>query len=183
MVGDFFDESTYPGIARYMNAGRIRFCKEVIDNISLDSVRTVLDAGCGPGYTLKLIGELNSNIDLFAVDVALAAEKHIIKHLPRVHFYRADTTKLPFDDGVFDLVLCIQTLEHLKRPELALAELARVASTSGSLVLTVPDGAVDTFDGHCNFWNEKQFATFASNVGTVQIRRAFNGNLIATVRA
>jgi 2-polyprenyl-3-methyl-5-hydroxy-6-metoxy-1,4-benzoquinol methylase len=43
---------------------------------------------------------------------------------------------LPFADDTFDLVLCIEVLEHLPSPEQALREIARVAS--GAVVLSVP---------------------------------------------
>jgi SAM-dependent methyltransferase len=39
----------------------------------------------------------------------------------------ADVERLPFADGTFDLVLVHDGLHHLERPELGLAEMARVA--------------------------------------------------------
>lgn len=45
---------------------------------------------------------------------------------------------LPFADREFDTVLCTQVLEHTPRPELLVAECARVLKTNGRLIVTVP---------------------------------------------
>lgn len=56
-----------------------------------------------------------------------------------IPFHLGDLTKkLPFDDGSFDVVLCISVLEHLpvaRRPE-AVNELWRLVAPRGKLILT-----------------------------------------------
>lgn len=44
---------------------------------------------------------------------------------------------LPFATGSFDTVLCKGALDHFDRPDLAIAEMARVASTRGRVVLAI----------------------------------------------
>ena len=44
---------------------------------------------------------------------------------------------LPFADGVFDAVLCKGAIDHFDRPELAIAEMARVAKPRGRVVLAI----------------------------------------------
>ncbi|MCU1358485.1 MAG: methyltransferase protein [Acidimicrobiales bacterium] len=82
-----------------------------------------------------------------------------------------DIGKLPFPDGAFDLVLCIEVLEHVPYPELALAELSRVARRD--LVTSVPREPIwcalnlargkyvkdkGNTPGHINHWSKKEFA-------------------------
>jgi len=70
----------------------------------------------------------------------------------------ADVRALPFDDGSFDLALCVSTLEHIGRDnavydvdaprdeagdEAALGELHRVLAHGGRLLVTVPTGVRD----------------------------------------
>ncbi|HVF12277.1 MAG TPA: class I SAM-dependent methyltransferase [Actinomycetota bacterium] len=43
-----------------------------------------------------------------------------------------------FEDGFFDAIICIQTLEHLPDPAGTLEELARIARRGGALVIDVP---------------------------------------------
>ena len=48
----------------------------------------------------------------------------------------ADAEKLPFADGSFDLVLCLETFEHAKRPWLVAAEIERVVSDKGIIIVS-----------------------------------------------
>lgn len=45
---------------------------------------------------------------------------------------------LPWDDGQFEAVCCIDTLEHVENYEHAITELARVTRTDGILIFSVP---------------------------------------------
>jgi SAM-dependent methyltransferase len=86
--------------------------------------------------------------ELTGVDLAEA-------DVPDMTTVQADVRELPFDQGVFDLVLCVSTLEHvgadnsgygLEAEEdgpsrlTALRELRRVLAPSGRLLITVPCG-------------------------------------------
>ena len=48
----------------------------------------------------------------------------------------ADAEKLPFTNGSLDLVLCLETLEHAKKPWLVAAEIERVVSNSGVIIVS-----------------------------------------------
>jgi 2-polyprenyl-3-methyl-5-hydroxy-6-metoxy-1,4-benzoquinol methylase len=45
---------------------------------------------------------------------------------------------LPFADGEFDLVLCAETVEHVRDVQLFLSEIRRVLRPGGELALTTP---------------------------------------------
>jgi SAM-dependent methyltransferase len=49
---------------------------------------------------------------------------------------QADICELPFRDGVFDAVVNIQVLEHIKEPRVCVTEMARVLKPGGHLILT-----------------------------------------------
>ena len=51
---------------------------------------------------------------------------------------RGDVTKLDFDDGSFDLVLCNHVLEHVPADRVAMREIARVLAPHGVAILQVP---------------------------------------------
>jgi SAM-dependent methyltransferase len=63
-----------------------------------------------------------------------------------------DACQLPFPDESFDLILAIEVLEHLNRPELALAEIARVGC--GRVVLSVPQEPLWRIGNllRCRYW-------------------------------
>jgi SAM-dependent methyltransferase len=50
---------------------------------------------------------------------------------------RAFGDALPFADGTFDAVLCKGAIDHFDRPDLAIAEMARVAKPEGRVVLAI----------------------------------------------
>lgn len=50
----------------------------------------------------------------------------------------ADVQALPFADGSIDAALCISLLEHVERPDLAVAELHRTLKPGGLIFVTVP---------------------------------------------
>ena len=46
---------------------------------------------------------------------------------------------LPFTDGEFDVVLCLETVEHVSQPERLVIELGRVTRPEGTLILSTPN--------------------------------------------
>ena len=96
---------------------------------------TVLDAGCGEGETLeRLDGMLAGSVT--GVDLNPESVEFAAKRIPSGQFQVADLTALPFEDESFELVLCLEVLEHIPNPAPALAELSRVCR--GNIVLSVP---------------------------------------------
>ena len=99
-----------------------------------------------PPYLTALLGA--GFDELTGVDLADA-------DVPGMTTVRADVRALPFDNGAFDLVLCVSTLEHVgadntgygletevdvQSRSAALRELRRVLTSGGRLLVTVPCG-------------------------------------------
>lgn len=61
---------------------------------------------------------------------------------------RADLTRLPFGDGMLDLVVCFHVLEHVVDDRSAVRELARVVAGRGQAIVVVPrdDARPETFE-------------------------------------
>lgn len=93
----------------------------------------VLEIGSGPGRTtdwlLPRVGSLAA-VELDEHDAAALAAR-----LPQVDARRADATDLPFENGVFDAVVCFTMLHHVPTTDLQdrlLAEAARVLRPGGT---------------------------------------------------
>jgi len=88
----------------------------------------VLDAGCGEGV---LVDEYAARLSIVGVDACYSSDR--VQH--------GLLTALPFDNGSFDRGLCLDVLEHLPFVEqpLALAELFRVLTPGGELLVSVPN--------------------------------------------
>lgn len=79
----------------------------------------VLDAGCGKGswFLRRHLGQARRVI---GVDIE-RPDHHILDA-----FVQGTLDALPFGDGVFDVVVCNDVIEHLANPRRSMAELARV---------------------------------------------------------
>jgi ubiquinone/menaquinone biosynthesis C-methylase UbiE len=101
-----------------------------------------LDVGCGTG---ALAYALAPNVrEVVGVDSSaelLDAARERAPH--NCTFLEADATALPFGWGEFDLVGCVRVLHHVRRPELVVAELARVTRRGGRLLVADQLGDVD----------------------------------------
>jgi 2-polyprenyl-3-methyl-5-hydroxy-6-metoxy-1,4-benzoquinol methylase len=73
-----------------------------------------LDAGAGQGHLLRR--SLEAGIDAFGIDVSPIARSSFGKRFSGGdgdRFLTAAITKIPFPDDRFDLVLCLDVLEHV----------------------------------------------------------------------
>jgi 2-polyprenyl-3-methyl-5-hydroxy-6-metoxy-1,4-benzoquinol methylase len=112
-----------------------RFYDRIVATVTPLAASSLLDAGCGEGETLaRLNGVLPARTA--AVDISEAAVRFTARRLPSVDVTRHSVDDLPFVDRDFELVLCLEVLEHLPDPEAALTELARVSR--GHIVISVP---------------------------------------------
>jgi SAM-dependent methyltransferase len=90
----------------------------------------VLDAGAGEGRYRAYL----EHARYIAVDYGVGDEAWDYSALDGV----ADLHRLPFDDDIFDGVVCTQVLEHVRYPERVVQELARVLKPGGHLFVSVP---------------------------------------------
>jgi SAM-dependent methyltransferase len=101
-----------------------------------------LDVGCGAGaLAYALAPHVREVVGVDGSAELLAAAR---EHAPaNATFLEGDAAALPFGWGEFDLVGCVRVLHHVRRPELVVAELARVMRRGGRLLLVDQLGDVD----------------------------------------
>jgi SAM-dependent methyltransferase len=94
----------------------------------------VLDSGTGPGTLALALAPLVGEVA--AVDLVPELFAQTSKDAPaNVQFLEGDATALAFDSDSFDLACSRRTLHHVSRPELAVAELARVTKPGGRVFI------------------------------------------------
>lgn len=114
--------------------GRRRVLRAELDRLHAPPGARLLDVGCGSGRTLDELAVygLPSGVDLSDRAVRTARERGHLDVL------RAPAEDLPFAEGAFDVVTCLDVLEHIDDDRAALRELLRVTRPGGRLVVTVP---------------------------------------------
>jgi malonyl-CoA O-methyltransferase len=91
--------------------------------------RRVLDLGTGTGKAARVVGRRFPHAEVVGVDLSPAMIEEARKVLPaelsgRVRFEVADASRLPFEDGAFDLVVLLNMIPFF-------GELARVTAPGG----------------------------------------------------
>jgi 2-polyprenyl-3-methyl-5-hydroxy-6-metoxy-1,4-benzoquinol methylase len=102
--------------------------------------RRILEVGCGKGGFLKAIGERFS-CELHGVDFVNTYVEEASRRIgPKATITVANVQEqLPYPDHHFDVIFCMEVLEHLKFPERCLAEVGRVLKVEGKLILSIPN--------------------------------------------
>ena len=119
---------------RKPNEADIERIKKVSELIPPD-VSSILDAGCGNGIFINYLkNQPRKFIKIHGVDRSQAALKFVTTEKTE-----ASIEKLPFDEDEFDLVTCLEVLEHLPQPLFikALVELTRVSKKY--IIISVPN--------------------------------------------
>lgn len=116
--------------------------KRVAASLSPASGSRVLDAGCGTGHLLHYLLRLRSDLEVVGSDFSeamLNRARAKSKHLERITWLRVNLNyPLPFSDGEFNAIACVNVLYAVDSPPVLLRELHRVLRDSGRLVLVTP---------------------------------------------
>lgn len=113
----------------------------ILDEIVRRRPRTIVDAGCGRGFYLRMLSHLSFPEEVLGYDMVtdhLHAAGKLVAHDRRISVARADVCALPIGDESVDLVICSEVLEHLNDPAAAVNELWRVLKPHGCALFTVP---------------------------------------------
>jgi ubiquinone/menaquinone biosynthesis C-methylase UbiE len=165
-----------------------RFLRRLDEAAANLSPGSVLDVGCGEGVVTERLAQRLAPVKVLGVD---ADEAHLkaeweSRTASNISFATGSAYDLPFADGSFDLVCCIEVLEHLERPRDALAEMSRVAGRA--LLLSVPNEPswrishflagrdvrrLGDTPGHINHWSKRAFLSLASELGTAHAGAVF----------
>ena len=165
--------------------GRRRIIRTELDRLPLPAGARVLDAGCGSGRTLEELvpyGEVHGiELDPGAAEFARA------RGSGEVQIGRLE--ELPWEDGSFDLITCLDVIEHTPDDRVTLSELRRVCRPGGFLLLTVPAyqglwSMHDVANHHYRRYSRSRLRAAAGEAGWRVVRMtSFNGLLLAPAAA
>ncbi|MEW6237139.1 MAG: class I SAM-dependent methyltransferase [Candidatus Omnitrophota bacterium] len=132
-------QQLYHSKRRLMNWVHGAHIREALARMPLGPGLILLDAGCSDGELLSRAGENYA----FAVGAdhniqALQTLSQRLSNSPKTVCLQGDARTLPFRDGSFDAVCCLETLEHVNGEQQAIAELKRILKDDGTLIVSVP---------------------------------------------
>ena len=105
--------------------------------VSISRPSKVLEVGCGDGTMLGLLAE--RDIVAQGVDASSSGIERCLQRGLQAQCLDVSTDGLPFPDDEFDLVISLETFEHLMNPHFALQEVRRVLRSSGRFLCSVPN--------------------------------------------
>lgn len=155
-----------------------RLYRQVGRELSRFSPASVLDAGCGEGHALQYLEFPDSYL---GIDLNPDCIAYCQTHHPTRKFATGSVSTLGLNDQCFDVVICLEVLEHLPDPCTALKELARVARQG--MVLSVPwepffqagnlvrgkyGPTLGNHPEHVQHWGVRGFRHFLEQSGTMK---------------
>jgi ubiquinone/menaquinone biosynthesis C-methylase UbiE len=102
---------------------------------------SVLDVGTGSGLVPVKLALRNPHLIIHALDISANALRRAALNAAgwevglRILLNHGDATAMPYDDGLFDLVVCHRVLHRVSDPVALLRELGRVCRDSGAIML------------------------------------------------
>lgn len=118
--------------------------------------KDVLDVASGSGYGSQLLAKGAKSVkglDYFLEAVDYAKERYPAENL---EFNHGNAEDMPFEEKSFDVVVSLETIEHLKHPDKFIQEVRRVLKDNGIFVVSTPND--DEFmDGNEYHLHEFQF--------------------------
>lgn len=142
--------------------------------LGLHDGMSVLDVGCGPGFSTQLLAELLPSSRITGVDSSPVLLEQARRRWPdvggRVRLLQADVTGTGLPDGTFDFALSRYVFQHLADPVAAAYEVRRLLRPGGRhAVVDVDDGAWGIADPAF-----PEFHALYARAGAAQRRRGGN---------
>lgn len=105
--------------------------------------KTVLDIACGSGYGSLHLNNAGAR-QVFGIDNTPEAIRYAELHYQGngIKFLVGDAEQIPLERASVDVVVSLETIEHLRHQEHFLAEIKRVVKPAGITVLSTPNALV-----------------------------------------
>jgi len=176
--GEFTDKYTEAsGIAKKL----INSFFAAVTNLIPPDTQSIKEVGCGAGFSMEHIKRAVPDAKLCGSDIDPVLVEMARKKNPGVSFETESIYELPDADNSYDVVICLEVLEHLENPKAALKELCRISKSK--VIISTPREPIwcalnmargkywtslGNTPGHINHWSSRGLRTFVSSELTVQ---------------
>jgi len=170
-------------VAAHQDARAVELAEQVQSFVLPEGDERAVDVGCGAGALALALAPLVREVvgvDRVPELLELARERAPAN----AQFVEADATSLPFEVASFDLAGTLRTLHHVRRPELVIAELARVTRPGGRVLVIDQLAPIDPLDAYpIDRFERAHDATHARLLPDVDLRQLFEANGLALLRS
>ena len=143
---DWWDPNGSEAMLHRLNPVRLKYVRDQIDQHwqcdecsrrPLDG-RSALDVGCGAGLLAEPLARLGARVTAIDASAELirVASDHAIASGLEIDYRAGEVGEL---EGQFDLITCMEVIEHVADPSTFVAELARLLAPGGLLILSTPN--------------------------------------------
>jgi SAM-dependent methyltransferase len=171
-------------VAAKQDAGAAALAERVRSFVQPRGDERVLDVGTGAGaLALALAPLVREVVGVDPVPELLALARDRAAALSNVEFLAGDGTALAFPTDSFDLAATLRTLHHLARPELVIAELARVTRPGGRVLVVDQLGAADPLQALAvDRFEQARDPTHTRLLPEIDLRHLFEANGLVLLR-
>jgi ubiquinone/menaquinone biosynthesis C-methylase UbiE len=161
----------------FMNIGHAPLTNWGLGLIEMHDKQTMLDIGCGGGATIKRLLERNKDGQVYGIDISeesVAKAKKVNAEALEKHVFvcQGSAEKLPYKDGMFDLVTAVETVYFWPNLPHCLQEVLRVLKPGGQFAIMVE--AIDSDSVWTNMvegmtaYSPDDLKTMLSDAGFIQ---------------
>jgi ubiquinone/menaquinone biosynthesis C-methylase UbiE len=171
-------------VAALQDARAAELEEKVVRFVAPTGDERVLDSGSGSGaLAFALAPHVREVVAVDLVPELLEQGRKRAERFPNVSFAEGDATKLPFELASFDLAGSLRTLHHIARPELAVAELARVTRLGGRVLVVDQIAPVDPLVAlELNAFERARDPSHARALADIDLRHLFEANGLVLLR-
>ena len=139
---------------------RYRFAKDYVKG------KKVLDIACGEGYGSSGLQKAGAS-HVISVDVSYGVCRHAQQKFGRegIAPIVGNAEDIPIRDGAVDVIVSFETIEHLYRPDVFIAEVVRILKRNGIAIISTPNSDVHPEDSknsnpfHCSEFGYNEFVS------------------------
>lgn len=165
LAADWWDPDAASAMLHKLGPVRLEYIRDRIDQhwqcdecgrTPLDG-KTALDVGCGAGLLTEPLARLGARVTGIdaAPEVIAVARDHAAAMELAIDYRCAAIEQL---EGTFDLVTCMEVIEHVADPAAFLKSLARRLAPGGLLILSTPNATA---------WSKLMMITIAEGLGRI----------------
>lgn len=107
--------------------------KNILKVIGSVKDKKILDVGCAKGRFVNILTKLGA--DAVGIEPAVKLLEDGKKLYPECELIEGSATSIPFKDNKFDIVICVEVIEHVPGAKKAISEMKRVLKKGGVVIV------------------------------------------------